>query len=112
MLKKDLKRIEKMYLQLKTEILKNLLNLENDCEIDISGDMVDELQGAQIAKIQSLLSERDNNKLNNINISLEKMKLGKFGKCEDCGDEIAIKRLEALPGVACCISCAEERERF
>ncbi|MDO4840362.1 MAG: TraR/DksA family transcriptional regulator, partial [Desulfovibrionaceae bacterium] len=30
--------------------------------------------------------------------------------CRECGEPIPKKRLEALPGVALCVSCQEERE--
>ncbi|MDO5536285.1 MAG: TraR/DksA family transcriptional regulator [Desulfovibrionaceae bacterium] len=30
--------------------------------------------------------------------------------CRECGEPIPKKRLEALPGVALCITCQEERE--
>jgi DnaK suppressor protein len=39
---------------------------------------------------------------------------GGFGECERCGEEIAEKRLEALPFARYCIECqraAEEEER-
>jgi DnaK suppressor protein len=33
-----------------------------------------------------------------------------YGDCEECGEPIGMKRLEAIPGVTICISCAEELE--
>lgn len=33
-----------------------------------------------------------------------------FGRCEDCGDEIDLARLEAVPYAAACIGCQVERE--
>ncbi len=30
--------------------------------------------------------------------------------CRECGDPIPRKRLEAIPGVALCVSCQAERE--
>ena len=32
-------------------------------------------------------------------------------ECEDCGDAIASKRREALPGVRTCVACQEQRDR-
>lgn len=31
--------------------------------------------------------------------------------CDDCGNAIDRRRLQALPGTACCVRCAEMRER-
>jgi DnaK suppressor protein len=34
-----------------------------------------------------------------------------FGLCEECGEEIAVKRLEARPETNLCIRCKEDQER-
>ena len=34
----------------------------------------------------------------------------KFGECEDCGKDIGIERLEALPHTRLCIKCKEKEE--
>ncbi|MFO7818086.1 MAG: TraR/DksA family transcriptional regulator [Desulfovibrionales bacterium] len=31
-----------------------------------------------------------------------------FGYCRECGEEIAIKRIKAMPEAVLCVSCAEE----
>jgi DnaK suppressor protein len=38
--------------------------------------------------------------------ALARLDDGEFGYCEDCGEEIAVKRLELDPTAARCISCA------
>lgn len=42
--------------------------------------------------------------------ALERMEEGRYGKCVDCGDEIATARLKAIPEALRCIECAEEAE--
>jgi len=44
-------------------------------------------------------------RLQNINLALEKIKTGKYGKCEKCKKNIAQKRLEACPEARFCINC-------
>ena len=39
--------------------------------------------------------------------ALARMDEGEFGYCEDCGDQIAIKRLEFDPAAIKCIECAK-----
>ena len=39
-------------------------------------------------------------------IALEKLDGGEFGYCEDCGDAIAIGRLELDPAAPKCVDCA------
>jgi len=42
--------------------------------------------------------------------ALERMEQGEYGKCEDCGREIGLERLEALPYTTLCIECQREEE--
>jgi len=44
-------------------------------------------------------------RLKSINSALEKIKTGKYGICEKCGEKIAIERLEAYPEAKVCTKC-------
>lgn len=46
-----------------------------------------------------------------IQSALTRIDDGTFGLCSDCGKEIPIRRLEALPWTDCCVHCQEMRER-
>ena len=48
--------------------------------------------------------------LKKIDESLRRIQLGTFGECEDCGQNIAIKRLQARPTTTFCVDCKEEQE--
>lgn len=55
---------------------------------------------------------RTGEELDRILGALQRMDAGAYGDCEECGDPIAPKRLEALPFAAYCIECqrlVEER---
>ena len=43
--------------------------------------------------------------------ALEKIDQGTFGVCDDCGEKISLKRLEARPETTLCIRCKEDQER-
>jgi len=45
------------------------------------------------------------NKLKNINLALEKIKKGEYGKCEKCEKEISRERLEVCPEARFCLKC-------
>lgn len=47
-----------------------------------------------------------NDELTQIGHALARMDVGEYGKCEACGEEISIKRLEAVPHANYCIKCA------
>ena len=44
--------------------------------------------------------------------ALAKIEDGSFGTCEECGEEISVKRLEARPETTLCIRCKEDQERM
>jgi DnaK suppressor protein len=50
--------------------------------------------------------------LQKIDHALEKIKEGTFGVCEQCGEPISMKRLEARLETTLCIRCKEDQERI
>ena len=48
--------------------------------------------------------------LNKIDDALTRLEQGNYGNCFDCGEEIAEKRLRALPFAVRCKDCEEARE--
>lgn len=46
--------------------------------------------------------------LSKIRESLVNLKLGKYGKCENCGKQIEAARLEAIPMATLCVSCSKK----
>ncbi|MDI6591552.1 MAG: TraR/DksA family transcriptional regulator [Patescibacteria group bacterium] len=44
-------------------------------------------------------------RLRNINLALEKIKKGRYGKCERCGKPIPKKRLKVSPEARFCLKC-------
>lgn len=56
------------------------------------------------------LRERERKLLKKIDSALDMLDAGTFGICEDCGQEIDIKRLEARPVTTLCIICKTEQE--
>nr|WP_204114637.1 TraR/DksA C4-type zinc finger protein [Shimia biformata] len=64
---------------------------------------MDALQAQAMAKAQQV--RRDAKRLA-LQSALERIGTDEFGWCEDCGEEIAVKRLEFDPSVTRCIACA------
>lgn len=48
--------------------------------------------------------------LQRINEALDHMDKGTYGICEDCGKEIDLERLEAIPYTTLCINCQHQEE--
>jgi DnaK suppressor protein len=60
--------------------------------------------------IEFALIQMKSETLNKINDALARLEHGDYGYCFDCGEEIAEKRLRALPFAVRCKECEEARE--
>lgn len=107
--KKKLEEFALYFLQEKQKILKSLL--EKKEEPDVDGDEIDLVQGNLLNSMIEALSNRDQIRLNNIEIALKKIEDNTFGDCEACDEQISEPRLAARPEATLCISCAEELEK-
>lgn len=101
--------LRKKYTELSEQLIRTIKN--SDFEVDVAGDDIDKLQGASLLRVQNKLSIINLNKLRALDKAIEQIDSGEYGDCEDCGEAIGIKRLEAIPGCVLCISCAERAER-
>lgn len=54
---------------------------------------------------------RDSDVLREIRSALTRIDDGNFGMCVSCGDEIGVKRLNAVPWTSLCIHCQEAADR-
>ncbi len=103
-----LKKIEATLENKKLEVL-NRNNIK-DRDIDTEGDETDEIQAKNIVHVHNQIMTRDRERLQRIERALTKIKNGTFGDCEECGEPIEEKRLEASPELNSCISCASLNE--
>ncbi len=60
--------------------------------------------------IEFALIQMKSETLNKINDALARLEQGDYGNCFECGEEIAEKRLRALPFAVRCKDCEEARE--
>jgi DnaK suppressor protein len=73
-------------------------------------ELEENAQKDRITRLTSRLTDRDRQKIREIDAALDRMAAGIYGKCEKCGQEIGDKRLRALPTATLCINCAAARE--
>lgn len=43
-----------------------------------------------------------------VRAALERLEAGTYGKCESCGEEIPLDRLEAIPTARLCVGCKQK----
>jgi DnaK suppressor protein len=113
--KVQLKKFKTLLTEKREEIVKKAKQtLEEDMTLD-ANDLPDEMDLASSEYLQSFtfrLRGREKVFLDKIEKALRKIEDGSFGVCEECGEEISIKRLEARPETTLCIRCKEDQERM
>jgi DnaK suppressor protein len=90
--------------------------LKNTSETDpllkpINPDRSDLARTFQEDQRKKLLLARTEEQLNAIDQALLRLDEGTYGKCENCGNQIAPERLEIMPTVALCITCQQEKKK-
>ena len=108
----DLEKIKQQLLEKKAQIIESLENNSKESQNEKSGveDTADEVTAELSRETLYKLSQTEREKLFLIEIALKKIESGTYGICEECGEPIGEKRLEALPWVRLCIECSEKDE--
>jgi DnaK suppressor protein len=78
-----------------------------------AADVVDAVESSEADiqdEIEFALIQMKSETLNKINDALSRLEHGDYGNCFECGEEIAEKRLRALPFAVRCKDCEEARE--
>lgn len=114
MKKKELQKFKGILEGQKADLIdKARKTLMEDMALDVN-ELPDDMDFATSQADQGImlrLRGREKTLLKKIDEALTRIDEGEFGICEECGDEISIKRLEARPVTTLCIRCKEEQER-
>jgi len=82
------------------------LGLANQSKLtddDASADAAAEMDVAMVI--------RESQELQEVEAALARIADGSYGRCADCGDDIAPARLKANPAALRCLACQEKHER-
>ena len=117
MRKRELNQIKKLLTQQLSELLARA-----DCSLDDVGESNENLsdvldRAAKIAErnFSHRLCSREKLLIRKIERSLRDIENGDYGLCQQCEDDISVKRLKARPTAQYCIDCKtqlETRERL
>jgi DnaK suppressor protein len=112
--KAQLKKFQQLLEEKRQDILlRAKQTLSQDMTLD-QDDLPDEMDLASSEYLQSFtfrLRGREKVFLDKIQKALDRIDEGTFGTCDDCGEPISVKRLEARPETTLCIRCKEDQER-
>jgi len=106
--------VYKMLLQMRKELLRDVsqsIKTESDYMRFDVGDFYDHASNDRDREIALSLTDREREKLLQVEDALKRIEEGSYGICEICGDEIDKDRLMVMPFTKLCISCQEDLER-
>lgn len=89
----------------KEDPFKSSTRTENNASPD--SDAEEQYGHARVSAIKDQL----NKKSSQIKKALDRIKKGKYGICEDCGNMIDTDRLAVFPEATLCVSCEKKREK-
>jgi RNA polymerase-binding transcription factor DksA len=107
--------LQSVLLELRDTYLRKLAQFESAEALDIMGTGYTNHQADDATMVYDQTVNVSNikgakNRLREIEEALTRCQTGTYGICQNCGDEIDIARLEAIPYTPLCLRCAEERE--
>ena len=91
-----------------SQTLANLQKEENTAKPDITDRAAEEIERS----FELRTRDRERKLINKIDSALRKIEDGNYGYCEETGDPIGIKRLEARPVATLCIEAQEMHEKL
>ena len=110
----ELNEFQNKLLDRRVQIEKNLrgttLELEGMRELELN-DEGDYAAASAETIVDSAILVQQRKELNEIELALDKIKVGTFGICEMCEELIAIERLEVKNFARFCITCREINEK-
>lgn len=106
------------------EYFRNILNERLDGLFNQAGQIVSELISQNGQEIEYLdqasqhtdqamklkIKSRESRLIKKVKQALERIDNGVYGICDECGEDISFKRLEARPVTTKCIDCKENEE--
>ena len=109
---KDLLKLKKRLLNHRREMLEQVAHLDFEREElgQHSIESIDSAQQENLARLVHKLDERGKEEIEEIDLALDKMESGSYGRCELCGKSIPLKRLKVLPATRLCRKCAQKYE--
>jgi DnaK suppressor protein len=98
------------------ELLEDIQQKGRETLDDMTGDAENFADPADRASHESdrsftlRLRDRERKLIRKIQEALNRIEEGNFGVCEECGDDISVKRLKARPVTTLCIRCKSRQE--
>ena len=110
---RELQQLKQILTDKRDRIHRRLRNIHADLQQEdepLDKDIEDQAIELENDEVLDQLEPATRQELADVLAALERMEEGTYGKCIDCGQEISLSRLKAIPYTLRCIECAEEAE--
>jgi DnaK suppressor protein len=88
--------------------VRSIGNAQNNEGLSTMGDEMDVARSLADVETHASLIENAENKVRRIESALTQLEVGDYGMCANCGEEIPLARLEAVPFAIYCVDCQAE----
>jgi DnaK suppressor protein len=109
-----MKSIKDMLLKMREELVRGIARKSKETAVsgvsDI-GDILDSVSEERTRELEMILTDREKQKLRQIDDALDRIEEKTYGFCEECGVKIPRARLKVVPFAKYCVECKEAIER-
>ncbi|RLA43974.1 MAG: TraR/DksA family transcriptional regulator [Gammaproteobacteria bacterium] len=84
-----------------------LSSLKKDATQSHSGDSAEQAQERENDEVVDAIGNETVQSIRVIQSALERIESGIYGVCDNCGEDIGLARLEAVPEATRCVNCAQ-----
>jgi DnaK suppressor protein len=103
-----------MLLKMREELVREIARRSRETAVsgvsDI-GDILDSVSEERTRELDMILTDREKQKLKQIDDALDRIEENTYGLCEECGVKIPRARLKVVPFAKYCVECKEAIER-
>jgi DnaK suppressor protein len=107
--------IKELLLKMREELIREIKEKAKSESDDLSkmdiGDIYDMASSERDRELNLLISDRDRDKLLEIDDALERIEDNTYGICEECGGKIPKERLKIMPFALFCVQCKSVMEK-
>src|SRR5688572_28401139 len=101
-----LRKLEEKLLARRRQLLQVVNgNLREMSVSNETGDDGDSAINTQKTEVSSRLAELEDRELLRIQHALDRIRSGRYGRCEGCDSKIPAARLDAIPHTTLCVNC-------
>lgn len=110
---KQLRKFRKLLEEMKEKIMSDVEQTLTEMTTQ-TGNIPDPNDRATVESDRNFelrIRDRERKLMNKIDEAIARIDEGEYGICESCGEDIAVKRLEARPVAKYCIDCKTRQEQ-